>query len=196
MQNDTLILPAKAYFQEIKELRRWIDALVRKRTRFALSRRRRLAGIYLVGGYAENPILATNELDDPLLSDQEFLKEYKGQGQAERGFRFLKDPTFLAISLYLKKPERIMALLMVMMICLLVYVALQYRIRQGLQAHGETFPDQKGKRASTPTACWVFHYFVGIHLLYVPEQSWPLVLNLREEHRNLLDVLGDHYAWF
>jgi transposase len=32
----------------------------------------------------------------------------------ERGFRFLKDPEFLAASLSRKKPERIMALLMVM----------------------------------------------------------------------------------
>ena len=141
-------------------------------------------------------ILATNELDEALLSDQDLLEGYKGQGQAERGFRFLKDPTFLVTSLYLKKPERIMALLMVMTICLLVYAALEYRIRQGLKVHEATFPDQKGKRTTTPTARWVFHYFVGIHLLYIPEQSWPLVLNLTQEHQTLLDVMGDHYAWF
>ena len=52
------------------------------------------------------------------------LAGYKGQARAERGFRFLKDPQFLASSLYLKKPERIMALLMVMTVCLLVYAAL------------------------------------------------------------------------
>ncbi len=141
-------------------------------------------------------ILATNELDDTLLSDLELLESYKGQGQVERGFRFLKDPAFLAASLYLKKPERIMALLMVMTICLLVYAALEYRIRQALKTQGETFPDQKGKRTSTPTARWVFHYFVGIHLLYTPDQSWPIVINLNEEHQSLLDLLGDHYAWF
>lgn len=88
----------------------------------------------------------------------------------ERGFRFLKDPAFLAASLYLKKPERIMALLMVMTVCLLVYAALEYRIRQSLEAYESTFPDQRGKRTATPTARWVFHYFVGIHLLYLPEQ--------------------------
>ncbi len=141
-------------------------------------------------------ILATNELDDALLSDRELLEGYKGQGKVERGFRFLKDPAFLAASLYLKKPERVMALLMVMTICLLVYTALEYRIRQALKTQGETFPDQKGKRTSTPTARWVFHYFVGIHLLYTPDQSWPIVINLNEEHQSLLDLLGDHYAWF
>jgi transposase len=140
-------------------------------------------------------ILATNELDDTLLPPQELLAGYKGQAQAERGFRFLKDPQFLASSLYLKKPERIMALLMVMTVCLLVYAALEYRIRQALQAHEATFPDQKGKRVQNPTARWVFHYFVGIHLLYLPQQ-WPVVINLTEEHHHLLQLLGKRYAWF
>lgn len=140
-------------------------------------------------------ILATNELDDTRLSPQELLTGYKGQAQAERGFRFLKDPQFLASSLYLKKPERIMALLMVMTICLLVYAALEYRIRTALKEHEATFPDQKGKRIQTPTARWVFHYFVGIHVLYPPQQ-WPIVLNLTEEHQHLLQLLGNQYAWF
>ena len=140
-------------------------------------------------------ILATNELDEGQLSSQAVLDGYKGQAQAERGFRFLKDPHFLASSLYLKKPERIMALLMVMTVCLLVYAALEYRIRNALQDHGETFPDQKGKRIQNPTAQWVFHCFVGIHVLFIPTQ-WPIVINLTEEHHNLLQLLGNRYAWF
>jgi transposase len=137
-------------------------------------------------------ILATNELDALQLPPQELLAGYKGQVHAERGFRFLKDPQFLASSLYLKKPERIMALLMVMTVCLLVYAALEYRIRQVLQANDATFPNQKGQRVQNPTARWVFHYFVGIHLLSVSGQ-WPLVLNLTEEHCNLLKLLGKPY---
>src|SRR4029453_11429770 len=84
-------------------------------------------------------ILATNELDEAQLPAPEVLAGYKGQARAERGFRFLKDPQFLASSLYLKKPERIMALLMVMTVCLLVYAALEYRIRTALKAHAATF---------------------------------------------------------
>jgi transposase len=138
-------------------------------------------------------ILATNELDDTHLPPQALLDGYKGQVQAERGFRFLKDPQFLASSLYLKKPERIMALLMVMTICLLVYAALEYRIRTALKEHGATFPDQKGKRIQNPTARWVFHYFVGIHVLRIPGQWEPLVVNLTEEHQSLLRLLGKPY---
>jgi transposase len=65
-------------------------------------------------------ILATNALDEEQLSAQAVLDGYQGQARAERGFRFLKAPQFLASSLYLKKPERLMALLMVMTVCLLV----------------------------------------------------------------------------
>jgi len=137
-------------------------------------------------------ILATNELDDTQRSPQEGLHGYKGQGQAERGFRFVQAPQFLAASLYLKKPKRIMALLMVMTVCLLVYAALEYRLRQALKGQEATFPDQKGKRIPNPTARWVFHYFVGIHLLCQAGQ-WPMVLNLTEEPQNLLRLLGQPY---
>jgi transposase len=140
-------------------------------------------------------LLATNELDEGQLSSQAVLDGYKGQAQAERGFRFLKDPQFLASTLYLKKPERLMALLMVMTVCLLVYAALEYRIRTALKEHEATFPDQKGKRIQNPTARWVFHYFVGIHVLYIPGQGL-MILNLTDEHQHLLQLLGKRYVWF
>jgi transposase len=101
----------------------------------------------------------------------------------------------LASSLYLKKPERIMVLLMVMTVCLLVYAALEYRIRQALKDQEATFPDQKGKRIPNPTARWVFQYVVGIHLLCQASQ-WPIVLNLTEEHQHLLRLLGQPYMRF
>jgi transposase len=140
-------------------------------------------------------ILATNELDEGLLSAQAVLDGYKGHAQAERGCRFLKAPQFLASSRSFKKPERIMALLMVMTVCLLVYAALAYRIRTVLKEHGATFPDQKGRRIAPPTTRWVFHYFVGIHGLSIPGQG-PMILNLTDEHQHLLQLLGTRYAWF
>lgn len=138
-------------------------------------------------------ILATNELDEATLPPQEVLTGYQGQAHAERGFRFLKDPQFFASSFYLKKPERLMALLMVMTVCLLVYAALEFRICTALKVHGATFPDQKGKPTQTPTARWVFHYFVGIHVLRIPGRWDYLVVNLTPEHQSLLRLLGKPY---
>jgi len=137
-------------------------------------------------------ILATNALDATQLPPQEVLHGDKGQVHAERGFRFLKDPQFFASSLYRKKPERSMALLMVMTVCLLVDAALEYRIRHELKDHEATFPDQQGKRIQPPTARWVFHDVVGIHML-CPAGQWPLVLNLTEAHQHLRRLLGPPY---
>ena len=139
-------------------------------------------------------ILATNALDETLLPPQELFTGYKGQAHAERGFRFLKDPQFFASSLSRKKPERVMALLMVMTVCLLVYAALEYRIRQVLQDHDATVPNQQGNPVQNPTARWVFHDFVGIHVLRIPGPWDPLVLNLTEQHQSLLQLLGKSYV--
>ena len=88
-----------------------------------------------------------------------------------------------------------MALLMVMTVCVLVYAALEYRIRHALTEHEATFPDQKGKSIQPSTARWVFHYFVEIHVLYIPGQGL-FVLNLTDEHLHLLQLLGTRYGWF
>ena len=134
-------------------------------------------------------ILATSALRSDRPAGPEVLKGYKGQSRPERGFRFLKDPRFLASSLYLKKPERIMAFLMVMTVCLLVYAALEYRIRQALQSQHETFPDQKGRPIQQPTARWVFHVFVGIHVLLGVGEH-PVVLNLNDQHQLCAQTAG------
>lgn len=138
-------------------------------------------------------ILATNQLDAQALPPQALLDGYKGQVHTERGFRFLKDPLFLASSLFLKLPERIMALMMVMTLCLLVYAALQFRIRAQLQTERQSFPDQKGRPTQSPTTRWVFHFFLGINLLTLPTGE-QLVLNLKDAHRSLLGLLGPPYT--
>ncbi|MES0337318.1 MAG: IS1634 family transposase, partial [Candidatus Magnetobacterium sp. LHC-1] len=140
-------------------------------------------------------VLATNELDENLLSHIEVFENYKNQSFVERGFRFLKDPMFLASSLYLKSPERIMALLMVMTVCLLVYAALEYKIRKGLKEQNKAFPNQKGVPIQNPTSRWIFQCFVGIHLLIIQDMQ-EIILNLNDLHRLILYILGDNYASF
>jgi len=134
-------------------------------------------------------VLATNELDAQRLPAPEVLTEYKGQSYAEGGFRFLKHPEFLASALFLQKPERIMALLMIMTLCLLVYAALEYRIRQGLQQQGHTVLNQVNKPTEKPTARWIFQCFVGIHILLQDGQRVG-ILNLEERHWKIINLLG------
>jgi transposase len=128
-----------------------------------------------------------NRLDTQALSDAELLPAYKAQHRVERGFRFLQDPLFPASSLYLKSPQGIMALMLVMTLWLLVYAALEHRIRERLPTQGHTFPQQTGKPVHNPTAGWVFQYFVGIHLLILADGQ-ELVLHLNEHQQTLARV--------
>ena len=98
----------------------------------------------------------------------------------------------MASSLYLKSPKRIMALTMIMTLCLLVYAALELRIRQSLKTASECFPDQKGQEIDNPTARWVFQFFSGIHLLVI-QQMQQIVLNMNYYHILLLELLGEQY---
>ena len=80
------------------------------------------------------------------MSGSELLAVYKDQGiSVERGFRFLKDPIFYAESLYLKKSERIMALIMVITLSLLVYSLAERRVRKALVDNREYIWDQKNR---------------------------------------------------
>lgn len=139
-------------------------------------------------------ILASNELDETRLSDDALIEAYTpGQQVVERGFRFLKDPWFMASTVFLKSPKRIEALMMIMTLCLLVYSALEYRIRQSLSTHNATFPAQQGAPTTKPTARWVFRFFAGIHVLVLSTLQ-TLVLNCNEHHQQLLQILGPRYV--
>ena len=138
-------------------------------------------------------ILATNDLTE-YLDMQNMLDHYKSQQKVEGGFRFLKSPDFLVSSLFLKKPERIEALLMVMTCCLMVYAALEHLIRKRLIETGSYFPDMKKKLYQKPTARWVFYNFQGIHeLVILTDNTQVLISNLDEKHTSLLQCLGPIY---
>jgi transposase len=137
-------------------------------------------------------ILATNELDSERLSAEVVLDTYKSQQKVERGFRFLKDPLFMASTLFLKSVSRVMALTVIMTLCLLVYAALEYRIRTTLAETEQTFPNQVGKPIQNPTVRWVFQDFRGIQLLII-HNAQQLLLNMRDHHINLLNLLGETY---
>ena len=78
-------------------------------------------------------IVATNILDEQRLPHEQVISTYKEQGGVERGFRFLKDPLFLASSVFVKKPERVIALSFVMVLCLLVYRLAEHLLRRQLE---------------------------------------------------------------
>jgi len=148
-------------------------------------------------------LVATNVLDPTRLSDQELIQTYKDQHSVERGFAFLKDPLFLASSVFVKKPERIVALALVMVLCLLVYRLVyrlaEHRLRQQLAVTGQTIPSQVNKPTDRPTMRWVFQCFEGVDLLHIRHGPGPdvaLVLRLQPLHQQVLTLLGPAYEQF
>ncbi len=154
-------------------------------------------------------ILATNELDKlkdehgeeiEKLSNQDILTAYKAQpSSVERGFRFLNDPMFFADSLFLKTPERIMALLMIMGLALLVYSLAERKLRTELVQRNETLPNQLGKETQRITMRRTFQIFEGIDILIEQRSTGPTgvkakierrVINLKPIHYHILDLLG------
>jgi len=144
-------------------------------------------------------LVATNVLDPALRPDQELIPTYKEQGSVERGFAFLKDPLFLASSVFVKKPERIVALSLVMVLCLLVYRLAEHRLREQLAATGQTVPNQVSKPTARPTLRWMFPVFEGMSLVTLPQPLGPPQLEiagLEPLHEQVLALLGPTYEKF
>jgi transposase len=138
-------------------------------------------------------ILATNQLDKEALPDKDVLSTYKEQSGTESGFKFIKDDAFEVDSIFLKKPGRISALLMIMTLCLMVYSYAQYFLRQQLLANNDTIPSQANKETNKPSMKWVYRLFHGIHVLKLNlnNQMQHIVLNLNELLRRIVIYFGD-----
>ncbi len=140
-------------------------------------------------------IVGTNVLASTALSQQALIDTYKDQGSVERGFRFLKDPLFLASSVFVKKPERIMALSFIMVLCLLVYRLAEFGVRSRLTQTEQSIPDHVHKPTARPTRRWFFQCFEGIELLHIRTavSSRVLVLRLQPVPQLILQLLGPQY---
>ena len=132
-------------------------------------------------------ILATNILDTTKLAPTEILRIYKEQQSTERGFRFIKDPLFFADSLFVKNPERVETMMMLMALCLLVYNLGQRQLRIALKTQKATVKNQLNKPTESPTLRWIFQCFQWIHILIT--QGVYRILNLTNEHCSILQFL-------
>ena len=134
-------------------------------------------------------IIATNVLDSQELSKDSMLGEYKAQQSCERGFGFLKDPLFFADSIFLKSPERIESLGMIMGLCLLVYTLAQRHIRNALLESKSTIKNQLGKATNRPTLRWIFQCFQCIHLVTLNQEKH--ISNWNKDRDFILSLLPD-----
>jgi hypothetical protein len=106
---------------------------------------------------------------------------------------------FLASSVFVNKPERLVALSLVLVLRLLVCRVAEHRLHEQPAATGQTISsqvNQVNKPTDRPTMRWVFQCFKGVDVLHIrhgPSPAVALVLRLRPLHQQVLVLLGPSY---
>jgi transposase len=96
----------------------------------------------------------------------EVLRAYKEQYGVEQNFAFLKDPVIVN-SLFLKKPERIEALGLVLLLALLVWRLVERALRVHVETTGRPLTGWDKKETLKPTAFMMMIKFAAVLVLKV-----------------------------
>jgi transposase len=94
-------------------------------------------------------------------SAREMLSVYKEQHGTEQNYGFLKDPVIVN-SLFLKKPERIEALGLVLLLSLLLWRLMERQMRAHVESTGMPLPGWDKKTTERPTAFMMMTKFAGV----------------------------------
>jgi transposase len=128
----------------------------------ALAKRREAAGCF---------VLLTNvpDQDHDGYSAEKILRTYKEQYAIEKNYGFLKDDQIVN-ALFLKRPERIEALGLILLISLLIWRLIEHAMRSDLAQRNTTVPGWDNKPTQRPTAYMLTWKFKGILILCVGHQ--------------------------
>lgn len=134
-------------------------------------------------------IIASNDTN---LDAEKMLDHYKNQSKVEKGFRFIKDKSFRVSEVYLKKPQRIEALSMVMVLTLMVYSVAEWKLRERLKETGETIRNQIKKQTQKPTLKWAFTLMRGITEVKMEVESKVVtqIANMDEVKDKIIRLMG------
>jgi transposase len=122
------------------------------------------------------------------LDAKALLLTYKGQYGTESDFSFLKDP-LVVNDLFLKRPSRIDALGMVLILALLVWRLMERQMRLYLNENGGKLPGWDRKPTDRPTSFMMSTVFQGIKVGRLDGRSY-LLEPLSERRMLFLQSLG------
>jgi len=134
-------------------------------------------------------ILASN---DTGIDPEVMLSYYKEQSTVESAFKFIKDKTFHASEVYLENENRIAALAMIMVLCLMVYSITEWQFRNLLREKNISIRNQVGKPTQKPRAKWVYFLFRRVRQIdeIIDNQRRCRILNINDELREISRLLG------
>ena len=98
------------------------------------------------------------------LDAKALLEAYKDQHGIERNFSFLKDP-LIVNDIFLKKPERVEVLGMILLISLLVWNLIEHDLREHVKKSGFPLPGWEEKKTYAPTSFMMSKKFTGIQTI-------------------------------
>jgi transposase len=97
------------------------------------------------------------------------LQAYKEQHGIEQNYGFLKDP-LIVNSLFLKKPERIEALGLVLLLALLLWRLVERTLRGHVESTGNPLTGWDKKATQKPTAFMMMSKFVAVMVIKIGDQ--------------------------
>ena len=135
-------------------------------------------------------VLLTNvpTAGDMAHSAREILTVYKEQHGTEQNYGFLKDPVIVN-SLFLKKPERIEALGLVLLLALLLWRLMERQMRAHVERTGRPLTGWDKKPTERPTAFMMMTKFAGVLVCKVGPQR-QLARPLSAVQQQYLVALG------
>jgi len=122
------------------------------------------------------------------------LRAYKEQHGIEQNYGFLKDP-LIVNSLFLKKPERIEALGLVLLLALLLWRLVERALRVHVETTGKPLIGWDKKATQKPTAFMMMTKFAGVMVLKVGGQR-QLAHPLSTVQQQYLLALGIPATYF
>src|SRR5262245_10826920 len=124
----------------------------------------------------------------------EVLWAYKEQHGVEQNFAFLKDPVIVN-SLFLKKPERIEALGLVLLLALLLWRLVERTLRVHVETTGKPLTGWDKQATQKPTAFMMMTKFAGVMVIKVGDQR-QLAHPLSPVQQQYLLALGVPATYF
>jgi transposase len=173
--------PSPKHPRVIKALRYGLQATLHERAE-VVARKRQEAGCF---------VLLTNVPTAGEMAHRagEVLRAYKEQHGVEQNFAFLKAPVIVN-SLFLKKPERIEALGLVLLLALLLWRLVERTLRVHVETTGNPLMGWDKKTTQKPTAFMMMTKFAAVMVLKVGGQrqlAQPLSA-VQQTYLNALDV--------
>lgn len=148
----------KGGVHEIKEMRYGLLSIITEDEK-SVSKLRQQAGCF---------VMLTNVVKEGKDSydAKEILKAYKDQYGIEQNFGFLKDPVIVN-SIFLKRPERIEVLGLVLLLSLLIWRLIEREMRQYVEREKRDLPGWKRRRTTRPTTFMLMTNFQRIMIIKI-----------------------------